>query len=276
MLPDEGDVAVLEVDNLIGVLDDRACVAAQEELVVADAHHQRALLACSHYLLRLALVDDGYGVGTNHLIECHLNCLQQVEPLLHHDIFHELHEHFGVGIALEVNAFVRELGLDVGIVLYDSVMDNGQVLRLGVVRVGVARRGFAVSGPSGVGNTHVSAHVLIATELGQVVDLSLCFIHIQFAFVTNHSYASRVVAAILQSAQSLYQNGIGLFRSDVSYYSAHSCLLKKNVVSVYVCIAIGCKITKNRTTHKGLPNFFSHRIKHYCSMPFLIAVNWCR
>ena len=72
---DNGNVTVFQIDHLVGVFNDRTGITAQEELIVANTNHQRALLAGSNNLAGVALVDDGNGVGTNHLIEGYLNSL---------------------------------------------------------------------------------------------------------------------------------------------------------------------------------------------------------
>ena len=103
--PDDGDVSILQIDHTVGVFDDGAGIRTNEELVVADAHHQRTLLAGGDDLTRVALVDDGDGVGSDDLIECHLHGLEQRELLLGHDVLHQLHQHFRIGVALELDAF---------------------------------------------------------------------------------------------------------------------------------------------------------------------------
>ena len=112
--------------------------------------------------------------------------------------------------------------LDVGIVLDDAVVDDGQVVTLGVVRVGVACRGFAVSSPARVGDAHVARHIFIAAILREVVDLTFCLIHIQVAVLANQGYAGTIVATIFQTLQSFHQNGVGLLGAYIPYNSTHS------------------------------------------------------
>ena len=123
-----GNVAILQIDHLISIFDDRTGITTQEELTVANANHQRTLLAGSDNLAGITLVDNGNGISTDDLIEGYLNGLQQRELLLHHDILHQLHQHLGIGIRLEMDAFLDKLRLDVGIVLNDAIVDNSQVM----------------------------------------------------------------------------------------------------------------------------------------------------
>ena len=124
-----GDVTVFQIHHLVGIFHNRTGIRTQEELILADAHHQRTLLAGGDNLVGVALVDHGDGIGANHLVERHLYRCQQVELLLLLDILDELHQHLGVGIRLELDALCLQLGLQVGIVLNDTIMDDSQILR---------------------------------------------------------------------------------------------------------------------------------------------------
>ena len=132
-----GNVAVFEINHLVGVFYYGTCVRSEEEFVVADAHHKRALFACCDYLVGVALVQQGYCIGANHLMESQLHGSEQIEVLAFLDIFNQLHEHFRVGVGTKLDAFRHQLVLQIGIILYYSVVDNGEIFRLGVVRVSV-------------------------------------------------------------------------------------------------------------------------------------------
>ena len=180
------------------------------------------MLTGSHYLVGIALVNDGDGVGSDDLVKRHLHSRQQVQSLLHHDVLHQLHQHLRIGIADEVYPFGLQLLLDVGIVLDDAVVDDSQVLRLRVVRVRILRRGFAMCSPAGMGNTNGTAHILVATKLTQIIDLPFRLVDVQVAPAVNQCHTSRVVPTVFQSAQTFNQDGKSIFRSDVSYYSTHN------------------------------------------------------
>ena len=127
---DHGYIAVLQIHHLVRIFHDGAGVGTQEELILADAHHQRTLLAGGDDLRRIILVEHGDGVGTDHLVECHLHGRQQVELLVVLDILYQLHQHLRVRVADEVYALRLQFRLQVGIVLDDTVVNDGEVLRL--------------------------------------------------------------------------------------------------------------------------------------------------
>ena len=170
----------------------------------------------------MADIQYGDGVGTDHLVERHLNGLQQFQMLVFLDILNQLHQHLRVGIADEVYALGLQLRLQVGVVLDDAVVDDGQVLRLRVVRVSVPAGGLAVGGPACVGDAYGTAHVLVGTILRQVVHLALRLIHVQVAASVQQRHAGTVIATILQPSEALDQDGISILLSNISYDSTHN------------------------------------------------------
>ena len=134
---DNGDIAVFEIHHLVGIFHNRAGIGAKEELILTDTHHQRTLFAGSDDLIRVTLVEHGDGIGTYHLIECHLHGLQQRDVLLHHNIFYQLDQHLGIGLTDELHALLSQFLFDVGIVLDDAVVDDGQIMALGVMGMGI-------------------------------------------------------------------------------------------------------------------------------------------
>ena len=232
---DDGDVAILEIHHLIGIFDDGAGIGTEEEFPVANTNYKGTLLAGGNNLRRVALVKNGDGVGTDDLIKCHLNSLEQREVFLHHDILHELYQHLGIGVAFELDALVLEFQLNVSIILNNSVVDNGQIMALRIVRVGIACRGFAVGGPTCMGDTNMTTDILVAAILCQVVDLTLRLVDIQLTVTIDERHTCRVVTTILEPTKSLNQNRISVLLSYVSNYSTHIIFI------VMSCFIFECK-----------------------------------
>ena len=123
------DVPVFQIHYLVGIFHNRTGIRTKEELILTDAYHQRTLFASCDNLIRVALINDGDGIGANHLIEGHLYSCQQVELLLLLDVLDELHQHLRVGIRLKLHALGLQFCLQVGIVLDDTIMNDSQILR---------------------------------------------------------------------------------------------------------------------------------------------------
>ena len=215
------NVAVFKVDHLVGVLYYRAGIRTKEELSLANAHHEGALLACCYYLAGFVAVDNGYRIGTDDLTQRHLHSCEKVETVLRLHIFYKLNEHLCVGVGTELDALVLQVALYLGIVFDDAVVNYGQRFRLRVVWMRVLRRRFAVSGPAGMGNAHVAGDVFVGAEGFQVRHLAFGLEHVGLSLAAHKCHTGTVVAAVFQPLQSFYQYRVGLTWAYVSYYSTH-------------------------------------------------------
>ena len=182
-------------------------------------------------MVRVVLVENGDGVCTNHRTQCNAHSREQIHVLLRAYIFYKLHQHFRVGVALELNAVFLQLLFQYGIVLNDTIMDDGQVLGLRKMRMGIHGGRFSVRCPSRMCYTDCSGIIFITTKLFEVADLSFGLIHIQGALCVDHGDSRTVVASVFQPLQSFNQNGISLTLPNVSYYSAHIVLM-----FVFICV----------------------------------------
>ena len=127
---DHSDITILKIHDLVGILHDGTGVRAQEELIVADADHQGTLFTSRNNLIWIALVEHSNGIGTDHLIECHLNSRQEVELLMLLDVFNELYEHLRISVRNKSNALCLELLLQLCIILDDTIVNDSQVMAL--------------------------------------------------------------------------------------------------------------------------------------------------
>jgi hypothetical protein len=110
--------------------------------------------------------------------------------------------------------------LDGGVVLDDPVVDQGQVLPIALVRVGIDVVGGAVRGPAGVSNAHIAAQVLTGGVVLQIGDLPLAFDDAQvLPFEQGHS--GTVIPAVFQSAQAVDQDRISVLPTQVCHNATH-------------------------------------------------------
>ena len=222
---DKGNVSILEIHHLIRVFHDRTGVRTQEKLILTDTYYQRTLLTGCHNLVWITLVENGNGIGANHLIEGHLYCCQKVQVLMLFDIFDQLYQHLRIRIRNKLHALGLELRLQLGIILNDTIVDNGQIARLGIMGMGIHRRRFTMRCPTGMGNADGATHILVTAKLHQIVNLTLGLKHIQFGILVNQGHSGTVITTILKSAKSLNQNRKSFLISNISYDSAHSLFL---------------------------------------------------
>ena len=95
----------------------------------------------------------------------------------------------------------------------------------GQVRVGVMLGGFAVGGPAGVSDTHVTCGWGGGERLFQLDYLAHCAYALQLLAVAKHRDTGGIVASILQTAQTFKQDGGNVSMSNSANNSAHNDVL---------------------------------------------------
>ena len=167
-------------------------------------------------------VKNGDSISTNYLLQRHLHGFKQREVVAEHNVLNELHQHFGVRNALELDATSHEVLLNGRVVLDDTVVYECQSPRSRVMRMSIGAAGLTMRCPSGMCDASIAADVLLFTERHQVGHFALGLIYIQAAFIVNQRHASAVITTILQSLETFNQNGIGFFASYIAYNSTHN------------------------------------------------------
>ncbi len=218
---DDGHLAVVDVDELLRVFDDRSGVGGEEKFAFSDADHHRAALACRDDAVGIALFDDGNGVGADDLFEGLLHRFEQRAGVRRADVLDQIHEHLAVGRAAERIAVLDQRVLQQAEILDDAVVDQGDVLRFGVVRMRVDVVRDAVRGPARVGDADRAGRVFPFEEMFEVRDLAFAFIDVQFARRRHQSHTRAVVAAVFEPMKPFQQDGCRVARTDVSDNSTH-------------------------------------------------------
>ena len=114
----------------------------------------------------------------------------------------------------------EQLGAQIDEVLDDAVVDHRD--RAGFVRMRVFLGRAAVRRPSRVPDSDMALQRRVGQQMAQIFELALGAANFQLAAIDDSCDAGRVVAAILQAPESREQDWVGLARSDVSNYSAHT------------------------------------------------------
>ena len=198
---DHGHLAIVEVDDLSRVLDDRRDVGCEEVLPIADPDHERAALAGPHDRSRL--------VGAHHRDPIRAFDVRERPP---HGLFQvvarrgvlldEVCEHFGVGFGLEPVTFCFESALQNGVVLDDAVVDQRDAPATIHVRVRIHVIGFAVRRPARVCDAARTLEVVPFESILEFLELALR-LHDLDVPVRQDGDARRVVSAVLEPLQSL-------------------------------------------------------------------------
>lgn len=144
-----GHLAVVQRDDLAGVGDQGGDVGGDEHLLLADAEDDRGAVARDHDAVVEVGVQHGDAVGALDVAQRLADLLLQRLGLGAGD---QVDQHLGVGLGEEDDAVGGELGAQLGGVVDDPVVDDGDLVLRVQVRVGVLVARRAVGGPAGVGD----------------------------------------------------------------------------------------------------------------------------
>ena len=222
MAVDDGNLAVVHIDEILRVFDDRSGVRAEEKFPFADADGHRAALARGDDFVAVALLDHGDGIGAYDLPQGLLHGFEQRAAARRADVLDQVHEHLGIGAAAERVAVLLERVLEHPVILDDAVVYQCDVLRFGVVRMGVHVVRHAVRRPARMRDADASAQLLALEEMLQVGDLALTLVYVECTVLADHGDPRAVVSAVFEPVQTLQQNRTGLASPDISYNPTHS------------------------------------------------------
>ena len=216
--PDFGNVAVFEVDHLLGQRYQRGGIRGQEMLADADADHQRATLAHAPDAIRMLGVQYRQRKAALQLLRRRadgLACRSGGFQVMMNQVADDL----GVGFRIEAVTFGFQRRLDLLMVFDDPVVDYRDSAR-GDVRMGVGFAGAAMRRPARMGNADLSG-VAVVQDPGQRRDLADGAFLYKLRAGVDERQPGRVVTAVLQSAQAVDQQRHHIALGDGRNNSAH-------------------------------------------------------
>ena len=156
---EDGNLPVLQVAHLPGVLEEGGDVAGQEAEAVAAAQDQGAVLSGGDELVGAVGAQNAQGVGPLDAVEDLGDGLHDVPPVV---VLQKLGHHLGVGLGDKAHPLGLQEFLDLGKVFDDAVVDHGYPPRHAHMGVGVDIGGLPVGGPAGMAQAHGAADGLPA------------------------------------------------------------------------------------------------------------------
>ena len=235
---DVGDVAFLQVDDLVGDAGERHRVGGEEGLaragVDADAEDQRRALARADHAVRLVAAEHGDGEGAAQPRHGALHRLEQVAVVVAVD---QVGDDLGVGLGDEDVAGGLQLGAQLVVVLDDPVVHQADPAGRGdarglagigdrgprpvrEVRMGVVHHRRAVRRPAGVGDAGAALQ-MVGLDVGRQLGHPRGAARPAQLAVLVQGDAAGVVAAVLEAAQAFDQDRDDVARADGSDDSAH-------------------------------------------------------
>ena len=222
----DGDLTILQVHHVARMLHDGTGIRGHEVFtVLPDAHDQGAAFPRRHQRVRVLAVQHHDGVSTHHAVQGKSHRFREITLLRALDVIHQMHEHFGVGVALEHVTTVLQLFLQRCIVLDDAVVDQGEVPAGAHVRVCVHIVGLAVCGPPRVTDADGAFCAAPVHVRLQVAHLALAFVDAQ-GVVIDQGHPCAVVPAVLQALEAVHDDRVGLALTHVGHDSAHDRISK--------------------------------------------------
>ncbi len=215
---DGDEIALVQIGDAVGEGAHRQGVGADEHFADAMAHHQGTAAAGAHDQLVLAVDEDTQRKGAGQAVQGGLERNQRVRAPID-VVVQELGDDLGVGVALEGAPLGLQLLAQLGIVLNDPVMHQGD--SAGPLGVGVALGRGAVGGPAGVADADGAEQGVLVQHGLQGADLALGAA--AFDMVADHGGdAGGVVAAVLESFEAVDQTLGHRLHADDANDAAHA------------------------------------------------------
>ena len=214
-----GDLPVVQVAHVPGVLDQGGYIGGQEVGSVSKAQDQGAVLPGGDEPVGTVGAEDAQGVGPLNQTQ-HLPHRRQNVPVV--VVLQKLGHHLGVGLGNEGDPLRLQKLPQLHIVFDDAVVHHGKAAALADLGVGVHVRGLPVGGPAGVAqaddamDSSAPLHQLI-----QHLKPALGLGHLQALLLPVNRDARGVIAPIFQPGQAVQQNGGGLLPANKSDNTAH-------------------------------------------------------
>ena len=218
-----GKLAVLEHHHVAGGVDKRDDVGGDIGAGLARADDDRGILAGHGDHAGLVGAHGGQAIGAHHVGAGLAHGGHQVVRL-GIGLFDQVGENLGIGFALKVMATALQLLAQLGEVLDDAIVDDGDATVAAGVRVGVDDGRLAVGSPAGVSDTAGSVAIDIGKLALQACDLAHAANDVEVrcgALAHLERDARGVITAILHALKTRDQDVLCNIRAGVADDSAH-------------------------------------------------------
>ena len=219
------DLAVINLDCVAGELDEAGNVGAEEVTALTQADDQRGVQTRGDDAVRVVLLDGQQRERALEAVGGQLHCLGEVAVcLVVVDVQQQGGRHLGVRVGDEGVALGLQLVTQGGEVLDDAVVHHREATAAHHVRVRVRIGRPTVGGPAGVADTEVGGRQRSLFNLRFQVGHLACLLAAFNGVLPHHRNTSRVVAAVLQTAQAFNDDAqrVVLTRRRVTYISNDS------------------------------------------------------
>jgi hypothetical protein len=226
---DVDDLAVLEVDDVLGAAHQRGDVRGEDVFVFTYAEDQRRAFACGENFAGAILAEHGDAVGALDVAEGFADGVKKAalaggrRGFLGVVVGDEIGQHLGIRFGVERVALGLEKFLNRRVVFNHAVVNEGDHAVAAQVRMGVGFGDAAVGGPTRVADAGGAAKAVLGRLLGESVDPPDPPHEFEPAILLDGD-ARGVIAAIFEALQAFEQDGGCLLTANVAYDSTHKFL----------------------------------------------------
>jgi len=208
-------IALFEIHHVPGDLQQGRHIGPDEVFSLAHSQQQRTAFTRGNELVRIVCCHHADGVGTDQLRQRHLRGYQQAA--LRIVAMNQVGDDFGVGIGGKFITVCGQVFTQFFVVFDDAVMHHGDEIAADMwMCIAFARH--TVRRPSCMCNPQLA--ISVRTLLFQLGNASRAAHTIKFS-IMHHHQTCRVVAAIFQTQQTVYQNRHNIPFSNGTYNPAH-------------------------------------------------------
>ncbi len=216
-----GDLPVVHIGHIPGVLDDGRHVGGKIVAVLTKAQDQRAVLPGGNEGIGIVGTDDAQGVGALDAPQAPAHGLQHAVALVV-VIFQQLGYHLRVRVGGEDHAQLLQVFLDLQIVFDDAVVHQSDGTVLADMGMGVDVVGLAVGSPAGVSDAKAAVQIGAAVDhIAEHLQPALALFHLETMLFRAHGHTGRVIAPVFHPGQAVQQDRRRLLPSHISNNSAH-------------------------------------------------------
>ena len=219
---EQGKLAVIQGDDMRCDRGERRDVGGGIGSVLGAGHDKRRTLAGDGHLVGRIGTDDGDGVGAREALGGVAEGAHEVAPCgTLPSILDKVGDDLGVRVGDKRVTVAREIGAQLGVVLDDAVVHDGDATRAVQVRVSVAVGGGAMGGPTRMRDARGTHGICRLAAIDERLDAARALHAVEVARRRDDLDARRVIASVLKRLQALEQELLCLVLAGVCDDSAH-------------------------------------------------------
>jgi hypothetical protein len=129
-------------------------------------------------------------------------------------------KHLGVGLRAELMPLLLHLSAERGVVLNDPVVHKSKLAGAVEMRVGILSGDLPMGSPAGMADAGVTAEWTLVNDASEIIDAT-DFLAGGDEPLLESGYPGGVIASVLQTTQTLQENGHCFSLTDISNDSTH-------------------------------------------------------